>query len=151
MNSKQLEHVLLLDNKIKENYIGIYPINELIEFKKSECLMIVNLDPSYMPGSHWVVLYKKNNQVVEYFDSVGNKPKNSIINHLFAQNLTCIYNNKRVQDYNTNTCGLYCLFYSYYGCRNCNLNDIIHCFSNNLKRNESIVKQFMRIYMKSHM
>ena len=41
---------------------------------------------------------------------------------------------KRLQDYNTNTCGLYCLFYSYYSCRSCDLKSIIKCYTNDLKK-----------------
>ena len=59
MNSIQLESLLLLDSTIAKNYIGIYPIDEVYNFNQMGNLMIINLDPSYKPGSHWVVLYKK--------------------------------------------------------------------------------------------
>ena len=60
MNSIQLENLLLLDETIAKNYIGIYPIDEIYKLNQMGSLMIVNLDPSYKPGSHWVVLHKKN-------------------------------------------------------------------------------------------
>ena len=151
MNSIQLENLLLLDNEIKKNFIGIYPIDNMNELKQNNNLMIVNLDPSHKPGSHWVVLYRKDQDTVEYFDSLGNKPNQSIVKHLFNQNFTCIYSTKRIQNYNTNTCGLYCLFYSYYCCRSCTLQNIVNCFTNDLNKNETIVLQFAYIYLKSYL
>ena len=150
MNSVQLENLLLLDEEISKSYIGIYPIDKMPGLKNVDNFMVVNLDPSFKPGSHWVVLYKRNNKFVEYFDSTGSKPNNKIVEYLFSQNNTCIYSYKRLQDFNSNTCGLFCLFYCYYACRSCNLESIVTCFSDNLKLNEAIVKRSTRLYLTSN-
>ena len=54
---------------------GTYPINKIIFRKtnKRPMAFVINLDPDYMPGSHWVAAFidKKNNCL--YFDSFGAK------------------------------------------------------------------------------
>ena len=94
---------------------------------------------------------KKTLNTVEYFDSLGKKPKKAILKYLFSQNIKCVYSTKRLQNYNTNTCGLYCLFYSYYSCRSCDLESIVECYTDDLKKNERIVKNFTIMYLKSHL
>ena len=61
-----------------------------------------------------------------------------------------MYNAERIQDYDTNSCGLFCLFYSYYACRLCNMMSIISCFDDNLQSNERIVKNFTKNYLSSY-
>ena len=147
MNSIQLEELFLLDSEIRKCYMGIYPIDEIPDVKNGK-LVVVNLDPSYRPGSHWIVLYRRNDAYMEYFDSMGRKPKIDILTYLFAKNYKCVYNAKRIQDYNTNTCGLFCLFYAYYACRSCSFENIINCFTDNLKINEALVKK-TNLYLQS--
>ena len=89
--------------------------------------------------------------MVEYFDSLGKKPKKEIISILFHNSQFCVYNTERIQDYNTNSCGLYCLFYSYYACRDCSMTNIVSCFDDNLKNNEKIVKSFTKNYLASYL
>ena len=35
---------------------------------------VINLDPSYKPGSHWVAVYFDRNGEGEYFNSLGRYP-----------------------------------------------------------------------------
>ena len=79
---------------------------------------------------------------MEHFNSIGKKPIRFIHNLLISKNMTYKYNNKRIQDYNTNTCGLFCIFYSFYSCRHVNFNWILSKFGRSIERNESIVKMF---------
>ena len=53
-----------------------------------------------------------------------------------------MYNNKRVQNYGTNTCALFCLFYSFFSSRKVSFQHIMTMFSDNLLSNESIVIKF---------
>ena len=73
MDSEELECLILLDQEISKIYCGIYSLDTIPPLNNQNKLMIINLDPSYKPGSHWVALYCKDNEIVEYFDSVGKK------------------------------------------------------------------------------
>ena len=50
-----------------------------------------------------------------------------------------IYNTKRLQSYDSYTCGLFCLSYSYYSYRFYSFQNIINKFSDNLGENERMV------------
>ena len=78
----------------------------------------------------------------EHFDSQGRKPDNKIHNLLMINNMTYKYNNQRLQNFLTETCGLYCIYYSYYSSKNRNMEDILKDFNSNLENNDQIVKEF---------
>lgn len=75
--------------ELRQLEIGELDFNKLIngemneDFNKNKKIsqfgMVINLDPHYKPGSHWVALYTNfdNNQIY-FFDSFGKKPKKKI-------------------------------------------------------------------------
>ena len=77
-------------------------------------IIVVNQDKSYQVGSHWVVLHHNDVKKADHFDSLGKKPIEYLNNLLISKNITYKYNNKRIQNYMTETCGHFCLYYSYY-------------------------------------
>lgn len=69
---------------------------------------IVNLDSKMSLGTHWVC-YRKNGDIVHYFDSFGDlHPPVELINY-FGPNSTIYYNYKRKQNFNSVVCGHKCL------------------------------------------
>jgi len=88
-----------------QEYQGTFAINELPNIKK--CL-ICNLDPSHMPGSHWIAIY---NDI--YFDSYGRQLP-------FKGMKQCI--TQPVQTLGTSSCGQHSLYF-------------IHQMTNNLPLN----------------
>ena len=145
MDSIELRQAMMSDSVINQIFIGVYPINMIPKVLPIPLLMIVNHDKSTEPGSHWIVLHFKDNNIVEHFDSLGKKPVDSIHNLLITNWLTYKYNNKRLQNYNSYTCGLYCLYYSHLSSRNQSFNKIVGNFTSNLKQNDEIVKDFYQI------
>ena len=112
-------------------------------------IVVLNLDSSEKKGSHWIVLHYILNQIVEHiFGSIGRQPDEYIYNILFKQRLTYKYNNKRLQSLYSNTCGLFCLFYSYYSSRNEDMVRILDRFGTSYKENEFIVIKFYNDYLK---
>ena len=142
MNSNQISNLMRQDPMIKTRFRGVYPIDLIPYDLGIPSIIVVNHDKSGEKGSHWIVLHFKENDIVEHFDSIGRKPLREIHNLLFSKNLTYKYNNKRIQNYNTVTCGLFCIYYSFYSCRGMNFNRILSRFGNNLEENEEIVKRF---------
>lgn len=69
--------------------------------------IIVNLDSSHNPGTHWVAIRKEGNYAF-YFDSFGNlKPPKEIDSYL--SDVHILYNKHRYQDFDTVICGHLCL------------------------------------------
>lgn len=73
---------------------------------------IVNLDDNVGGGTHWVA-YKRNNDIIRYFDSYGDlRPPIEVEEYLLSNGGGVIqYNYERYQDVNTVNCGHLCLMF----------------------------------------
>ena len=74
MDGSQVHNLLTSDPIINSKFKGVYSIDQVNHVDYTNKLIIVNLDPWYKPGSHWVVLYNNQKDIVEFFDSRGKKP-----------------------------------------------------------------------------
>ena len=99
---------LLKDYKI---LIGCYSRDRifLIENNKS---MIMNLNNSYEPGSHWIALKRVKNSIF-IFDSFGVGYLPIGIFKAF-KNFKIITNIYRIQDISSNLCGMFCILFILY-------------------------------------
>ena len=97
--------------KNEEHFSGTFSKDQipLIENNKS---LIFNLQNSDQSGSHWVSLSRKNNNIF-IFDSfaVGHVPNNL---YKIYKNYNIITNIYRIQDINSNLCGLFCVLFCLY-------------------------------------
>ena len=97
--------------KNEEHFSGCYSKDHipLIENNKS---LIFNLENSDQSGSHWVSLSRKNNNIF-IFDSfgVGHIPNNL---YNIYKNYNIITNIYRIQDKNSNLCGMFCVLFCLY-------------------------------------
>ena len=84
--------------------------DETVPHNHQQAIFIINLEPSYMSGSHWVSTYVKDN-IVNYFDSFGLPPFQEIVNHARKKNLTLLHQNNQIQNINTTTCAFFCLYF----------------------------------------
>ena len=61
----------------RKGYKGVYSIDEInkIPVSKDNFGAVLNLDPSYKAGSHWVALfYNKKDNSLDWYDSFGEEP-----------------------------------------------------------------------------
>ena len=104
---------IFINNLLKneEHFSGVYSKDQisLIENNKS---LIFNLQNSNEPGSHWVSLSRKDNNIF-IFDSfgVGYIPTNL---YKIIKNYNIITNIYRIQDINSNLCGLFSVLFRLY-------------------------------------
>lgn len=97
--------------KIK-HFRGVYMRNDLPKAgpKKNESA-IINLDQKDGFGTHWVA-YRKNDDIVNYFDSFGNlQPPYELMEYFDAgsNNIKIMYNRERYQNFDSFNCGHLCL------------------------------------------
>lgn len=95
--------------------------------------LVINLDASHLPGSHWVaILISPVPGIVnEYFDSYGLRPPEEIEEYL-GKNY--IHQTKCLQSYTSTICGQWCIYYIWLRCRGYTMRDIVAQFAGNQLR-----------------
>ena len=68
--------------------------------------LVLNLDESVGPGTHWVCLFRKNCENV-YFDSYGLKPPIELQKYCGKP---ILYQSHQLQNYEQIICGHYCIY-----------------------------------------
>lgn len=110
------------------------PLNNIImrdETKEinDDGFYIINLDTSKNEGTHWTALYYHPLKSY-YFDSFGFVPPYEVEEVINPYH----YNNKDIQDYNSDACGWYCLAFIK--------------FMNDKNNKEIAFKEFLKLFSK---
>lgn len=95
---------------------GVFPRDGLPKrgFRSHPWGVIVNHDPSHLPGVHWVAIYRKAFGLpVEYFDSFGLQLERSdpLITWIYTLADECLMPNFAAQNFFTETCGPWALYF----------------------------------------
>ena len=110
---------ILINNLLKneESYLNTFSKDEipLIENNKS---LIFNLQNSNQSGSHWIALSRTNKNIF-IFDSFGIGYIPNDIYKIYKK-FNIITNIYRIQDINSNLCGLFCVLFCLYKVNNKN-------------------------------
>jgi hypothetical protein len=77
--------------------------------------VVMNLQNSNQPGSHWVALYF-GPSTAEYFDSFGLPPDDRALDYMRRSGKKVMWNNEKLQLNSSDECGYYAL--DYIKCRN---------------------------------
>ncbi|KAJ8048841.1 hypothetical protein HOLleu_01315 [Holothuria leucospilota] len=103
-----------LDNLIEIDKARVFPPDTLRELQPNyPCSLVINLDPSHLPGSHWVAVFISKEKHGEYFDSYGLPPSTLSSIHTFM-NRACLqhdYNERTLQGLFSNVYGHYVIFF----------------------------------------
>lgn len=129
---------------MKEKFVGIFASDELphIIKRKKDSAYIANTDKSNEIGKHWVLAYRKENEVL-FIDPLGESPRfygvafEKWLKHFPVKHLT-----EPVQGEDSNLCGLFVLYFFYFLSRGHSLKGILKMFSNKLHLNDITVLKF---------
>ena len=77
---------------------GIYSSDEYIPDKHRNCIVIMNLEHSFMNGSHWVSCIKQPMKTLNYFDSFGMPYFQEYADRASKLGFKVIYNNQQIQN-----------------------------------------------------
>jgi len=111
MNSQTINCILTRAcQETPVRFLGVFSANEIPQFHtyNQQVACVVNTDPSYLPGSHWVAFFVDDQSRIEFFDSYGSPP--------IAYGLPVyphIVNNIKLQSPSTDVCGHYSILYVY--------------------------------------
>ena len=97
-----------------------------------------------MAGSHWVAVYMA--KVPEFFDSLGRSPSfyyKEFEYFLIKHGPNYIYNSQRIQNYGSEVCGQYCLYYVLQRSMGYFMREIIQQFSSTrLEYNDTRIQEY---------
>ena len=144
MNTPQLLKCIRTDPILNSQCAGVYPIDRLPEPKGYPECVIVNLDPHFKPGSHWMAVYIDAEGFGEFFDSYGRAPETKQIKKYLEDNcLDWTTSNKRLQSPFTSTCGQYCIYFLYYRVRGRPMKDVVEDFTHDFEENDTTVTTWL--------
>ena len=112
-----------------KGFNGVFQGNNLPKLKKGA--YVINLDHGKNTGTHWVVIFIKEDEVT-YFDSFGVeyicKEIMEKIEYSFLGNKNIKTSIFRTQDYNSIMCGYFCILFLEYMLNNKTLTDFTNLF-----------------------
>ena len=123
---------------------GVFAADELKKqsVKQFPSGYIVNTDPSYKPGEHWVAFYFDGKGKGEFFCSYGEPPKRYNFETWLNKNATSwTFHKNRLQGDLSSVCGQYCLFFLLHRFKNIPINGF---FGVDKDLNDSWVNKFIR-------
>ena len=133
--------------------IGVYSKDRL-PVERRVGSYIVNMDDyDNSMGSHWCAFKIFDNAKVCYFDSFGFVPPKDIDEFLKIFK-PIAWNNRQIQDINSENCGRFCLlFIKYFNDFDTKKNDVfeayddfLNVFSNDAKKNDKILFELLKKY-----
>lgn len=98
--------------KNKKNFGGVFPSDRLpVSFTKPRSF-IINLDPGYKEGSHWVAVKFDYNGKASFFNSFGGPPEGNILSFIekHAPN-GYTYNPNKYQGNLSTSCGYFSILF----------------------------------------
>lgn len=110
MDTRQINRILSRCKATQPHYMGCFPSDRLPKCKHFPCSMVVNLDDSTKPGSHWVAIYAPTKNHVFYFDSYGMKASGKILRYLKRFPLIT-RQEATIQSIISDVCGQYAIFF----------------------------------------
>lgn len=114
MDSEELQTLCLNIAELKEHFLGVFPCDQVPQETRryhTPKFCIVNLDPSYKDGSHWVTLIFRPQKRNIYFDSYGFSPPQNKQRILNALDKHYVWNKVQLQHPLSTACGQWCIFF----------------------------------------
>ena len=122
-----LRNICQQDAYIRRYFLDVYGADQVPCQAPYPRCAIANTDPIDLPGQHWVGLFWTGPQQGEFFDSYAMTPVTYYPQwHCFD---TFQQNPQVLQQWSTDVCGDYVLYYLYHRCRGTPLQKIVHYFS----------------------
>lgn len=153
MNSYEISTILKSDELTKTLFKGVYAADQIPTVTTYPSAFVVNTDPRYRGGQHWVSIYFDGVKKGEFFDSYGNKPMHYsqyFVDCLQENSISYISNKVGLQSYSSNVCGFYCILYIYCKSRQMKMSEIVQMFTSDKLYNDWTVTNFVNRNFKTN-
>lgn len=128
---------------------GVFPSDRIPKNISNNSCLIVNLDVSDQPGTHFVGIFIGSEFII-YFDPLGFPCFNPHILEFFeTTDKTLIETNHQIQNFNSSFCGFFCI--AYVMSIECNFsteNFLKYFDKENTKKNDKKVVSFIKLCIK---
>lgn len=116
--------------KAVPSFRGTFPCDSIPNFKRRPVALIVNTDPHYEPGEHWVAIILKTNRKAVYFDPLGFPPLIPSIQNYIAIHASSgfKYSSTTLQVPTGVACGYWCIAFIMHTSRGGSLVEFLHSF-----------------------
>ena len=128
MDACELERQIRLDAVMNAVTWGVFARNDLPPGALPPGAYVVNSHDA--PGQHWFLIFV--GAQVELYDSLGKSASH------YGINVPCITLRKRLQSYNSNSCGQYILYFLYWRSRGIDMDSLFNSLEQD---SESTVQQ----------
>jgi hypothetical protein len=117
-----------------QKFRGTFAADQIPVLRPNEAC-VANTDTSDKRGQHWVLFFSPKHHSVEFFDSFGNHPCNTLLfPKTFASHIhtfhNLAFNASTFQGYDSNVCGHYCIYVILERWKGKSLNQIVTHLSN---------------------
>ena len=136
MNEIELEDVLR--KNIGANFVGVFP--RYILPQPIDGAYVLNTDPHYKPGQHWVAVYLKGGRG-EYYDLLGLPPMYVEFVDFLPKKWT--FNNRTVQNVISEYCGHHCIYYLCNRLKGQTMRKIVNTFGDDFVVNDAVVRDYV--------
>ena len=145
METDEINRIMLADATCREFWGGALPFEHLKEIK-AMTQYIINLDPSFMRGSHWTYLDsmvppdESGCVTIQFVDSFGRPPPPPLLSKLFEYAHVVIFCDIPLQHVLTQMCGGWSILFAKLIARKHSMLDIVtKMFSGEYLRNDAII------------
>ncbi len=130
MTTNDIYRAINKDIFCKSSFLGVFPRDRLLTIYRFPCSVILNTEPSYKEGEHWLAMYFTDKRQCEFFDSYGNAPTTyGLEKYIKLASSEWNYNKQRIQGDSSASCGYYCIYFLLLKSRHFSLNDVVGLFS----------------------
>jgi len=147
--------MLSRDKKTKEKFIDVFALDQFKSFVQNNSLIpglyIINDQISKENGNHWIALFHQNKKLT-FIDSFANHHQTyGIDNEIYNTDFNVFEQIPfRIQDYFSDVCGEYTLFFGYYLCRGKSIEHIMKYFTHDYQNNDLKVRNFIHKTFPGH-
>ena len=153
MNTSQILRVLTEDANLRKNYFGVYALDKIPTKPPLPCFLVVNTDPSYAPGQHWVAIHINSYGYGEWFDSYGLSPSfyNAKFETYLKRNTTHFeYPQIQLQELSSTVCGVYCIYFLTLRAQGIPYETILSPFNDDYVQNDKVVTGYINKMYNRH-
>ena len=154
MNEIELNKICAKHKHTSPLFVSVCAVDELskLDIEKKPCFLLANTDYSDQAGSHWVLIFiRQEPKPTIWFDSLGKKPiEYNEIFEIFLKQCGGAYfvNSKKYQDSSSVMCGQFCLYVSDLLSMGENFSSILKSFNGeDLKDNDRLVSYYLNNHM----